>query len=358
MLRIESLAGDGAKSLERIASGEAVDAALSACPEGEVRDTLAALFGAAGSMAPPASGASIGEFEVAEVLSGADRPLCVRTKDPFYDGIETREIALKQLPKADSKTRAKQFLTQTQVAAAGSESVAEILGFHVEGEGADGVPFLVRRFVPGVSLAAIYEKLQEEEVPPDSPTWRLAAGARGGGANVIGAKIVCRIGQFSSKALADVHAKGAIHGGLHPGNLICDDTVRPTVVDFGISPAAAPHEAPEVITASDRPAARNHLSDLYVLGVILYHGLTRVPIFGEGTTEEIEARSLKAKPDHPTKHNFKASKEMSTITLGLLEKDPNKRFKDAAELAEDLDRYHKNDKIKRKAPSLMGRLFG
>lgn len=357
MLRIESLAGDGAKALERIASGEAVDAGLSSCPEGEVRDALSALFAATGSMTAPAAGARLGEFEIEEVLSAAGRPLCLRTKDPFYEGIETREIVLKQLPAADAKSRARQILTQVQVAAARSEAAAEILGLHVEAANG-GVAFLVRRFVPGVSLASIYEKLQVEEVPPDSPTWRLAAGARGGGANVIGAKIVCRIGQFAANALAEVYAKGAIHGGLHPGNLICDDTVRPSVVDFGIAPAIAPYEAPEVIAAGDRAAARSHLSDLYVLGVILYHGLTRVPIFGSGSTQEIEARTLKAKPDHPTKHNFKASKEMSTITLGLLEKDPAKRFKDASELADDLDRYHKNDKILRKAPSLMGRLFG
>ena len=353
MIRIDTLAGDGDRILGSVVENGS-DAAVAEADATLAESLRALLQSPSGNAEAPAVGAMLGEFEVLETLSAPGRPLCVRAKDPFYEGIETRELALKELPRGDLKSRARAIRTQSVVAQAGSDCAAEIFGFHVEADRA----FVVRRFVQGVPLSEILQTLKQEEVPPDSPTWRLAAGARGGGANVTGAKIVCRIGQYTAKALVDVGAKGAIHGCLKPANLVCDDTVKPTVVDFGCGEPVAPYEAPEVIRADDRAEARDAAADLYSLGVILHESLTRRPIFGEGSAAEIEQRTLTDKPDKPTKHNFKASKEMTIISLALLEKDPARRFANAAELHDDLDRYHRNDPIRRKAGGLLSRLFG
>lgn len=70
------------------------------------------------------------------------------------------------------------------------------------------------------------------------------------------------------------------------------------------------------------------------------------------------ALMLTQEPIRPTKANFEAHREMETITLALLEKEPAARYASARELHADLDRYHKNEPIARKGPGLLKRLFG
>jgi hypothetical protein len=84
----------------------------------------------------------------------------------------------------------------------------------------------------------------------------------------------------------------------------------------------------------------------------MWFGLTRKQVF------DSDAAVAKEKPQSPLKFNFKASNEMSTITLALLERDPAKRYHTAKELRDDLDRYHTNVPIERKGPGLFARLFG
>ncbi|MFG0320247.1 MAG: serine/threonine protein kinase, partial [Planctomycetota bacterium JB042] len=281
-------------------------------------------------------------------LSADGAPLTVKV-----EGEDGTSLVVKQLPDGDEVARARALHAQAATAAADSPAAARPVGFAVE----DGRAFVVRPFVEGVSLAAILATLKAEEVPPDAPTWRLAAGARGGGANVTGAKMVCRIGQYAAQALVDVHARGAVHGALKPENLICDDTVKPTVTDFGCGHPRPPYDAPEVVSATDRATARDALADLYALGAVLHESLTRQALF-EGDAAAVEQATLSRKPISPLKLNFKASKEMTTITLALLEKSPGDRYASAAELKADLDRYHTNEPIERKPKGLLKRLFG
>ncbi len=353
MISIDSLRGPAEAALGRLVEpgASAPDSILVGVDPG-VRERLAPLLTTVGDRsAAPAEGAKVGGFDVHEVLSRAGAALCLRVSDPKD---RERSLVLKEIDAAGPAARVQAIATQIEVASSGSHAAALPIGF----EAAGGRVYVVRPFIAGVTLAKILEALAVEEVPPDSPTWRLAAGARGGGANVTGAKMVCRIGQFSSAALADVHAKGAVHGALKPENLICDDTVKPTLVDFGCGHPSAPFEAPEVIGAGDRAAARGPAADLYALGVIMHRCLTRKPLFGDGDVAYIEQATLSQKPISPLKVNFKASNEMTTITLALLEKDAKDRYASAADLKADLDRYHKNEPIQRKQKGLLKRLFG
>lgn len=350
MIQVDTLDAAAEAALRSLVDAGAAlpQEALATVAEPRTREALASLLVVATERAPvPAVRARLGPFEVREVMSGPDAALCVRT------AAEGGEVVLKELDDATVAGRARTLLAQLLVARSASSAVARPLGF----AGVGGHVFIVRPHVPGTSLARILATLAAEEVPPDAPTWRLAAGARGGGANVTGAKMVCRIGQFTAQALADVHAAGAVHGALKPENLICDDTVKPTVTDFGCGHPEPPYEAPEVIRAEDRERARDAVADLYALGAVLHLCLTRRALFG-GDPAQVEQATLAERPVRPLKVNFKASREMDTISMALLEKDPTRRYRSAMELKDDLDRYHRNDPIVRRPPGLLERLFG
>jgi serine/threonine protein kinase len=317
---------------------------------GDARDAIARILDSKNvdaSAAAMGSGRRIGAFEILNVLSKPGRPPCFEARDGEH------HVVLKPLAGDRPLDRGRALAAQGAAAAAGSPALLAPLGFVVEG----GCAYVVRPYLPGVSLAAIVETLLVEEVPPDAPTWRLAAGARGGGANVTGAKVVCRIGQYAAEALVALHAKGAVHGAVKLENLICDDTVKPTLVDAGNGHAMPPSDPPEVVAAPDRGAARGPASDLWALGAVMHRCLTRRPLF-EGDAAAVERAITREKPASPLKANFKASQEMTIVTLALLERDPARRYSSAAELKADLDRYHTNEPIQRKAPGLFSRLFG
>lgn len=330
-------------ALDTAAKDPSADAAsvASAITDLAAREALAAAL-TAKQATPPAAGASFCGATVEAQLSKPGRLATLKFKRG--DAL----LVAKSIPGAKVSERARAIASQIRASKAAAPHFAAPLGIAVE----QGVGWVIRPFVPGVTLTEIMAILAKEEVPPDAPTWRLAAGARGGGANVTGAKMVCRFGQHVAEALEALHPKQVVHGAIKAENLVCDDTVKPTLVDAGIGTPATPYEAPEVLAASDRAAARNALSDLWALGALMWFGLTRRQVF------ESDAAVAKEKPQSPLKFNFKASNEMSTITLALLEKDPAKRYANAKELREDLDRYHTNVPILRKGPGLLSRLFG
>jgi serine/threonine protein kinase len=341
MIAVEALQ-EAESALASLAAGGRLDAV------GPAADLLRPLLESAPSQVE-GNIARIDNLTVAETLSAPGRPLTLKMADPTT----ARTLVYKALPDGDATRRARALLAQARLARVQHESVARVRGVHAEA----GRVFIVRDFIEGVPLHRIMETLKGESVPPDAPTWRLAAGARGGGANVTGAKIVCRIGEHAASALAAAAAADVAHGALKESNLIVDPTVRPTVVDFACGNPRPPYEAPEVLQGGGSDAARGAAADLYALGVVLYQCLTRVPVF-EGDEATVRQATLKAKPARPSKHNFKTGKPMETITLALLEKDPARRYPSAAALQADLDRYHRNEPIERRPDSLLGRLFG
>jgi serine/threonine-protein kinase len=343
MIAVEALQ-EAESALAAVAAGKALESV-----GGAAADRLRPLLAFGPSAASAAAPASVDSMPVVETLSAPGRPLTVKVND----AASARTLVFKALPDGNLARLARAVLAQVRLARVEHEAIAKVRGLHAEA----GRLFVVRDYVEGVPLHRIMEILKAEAVPPDAPTWRLAAGARGGGANVTGAKIVCRIGEHAASALAAAVAAGVVHGSLKEENLIVDPTVRPTVVDFGCGNPRVPFEAPEVLASSAPETARGEASDLYALGVVLYQCLTRKPVF-EGDEAAVRQATAKTRPSRPSKHNFKTGKPMETITMALLEKEPGRRYPSAAALRDDLDRYHRNEPIERRSDSLLGRLFG
>ena len=96
---------------------------------------------------------------------------------------------------------------------------------------------------------------------------------------------------------------------------------------------------------SGNNAAVGSVTDVYGLGAVLYQLLTGHPPFAGGTTYETIKLVLDTEPRQPRLLNPKIDRDLSTICLKSLEKDPKRRYPSALALAEDLERWLKHEPI-------------
>jgi serine/threonine protein kinase/Tfp pilus assembly protein PilF len=154
------------------------------------------------------------------------------------------------------------------------------------------------------------------------------------------------------------HEHGILHRDIKPGNILLDAQGEPLLTDFGL---AGLMEAESTITRTldvmgtpsymaPEQAAGDHTkiskaTDIYGLGAVLYQLLTDHPPFAGGTTYETIRLLLNTEPRQPRLWNRKIDRELSTICLKCLEKDPKRRYSSALALAEDLEHWLKHEPI-------------
>jgi serine/threonine-protein kinase len=161
-------------------------------------------------------------------------------------------------------------------------------------------------------------------------------------------------------AMTAVHAAGLLHLDLKPSNILLDSAVDaawtdacPKVADFGIArpltdlgasststagPWGTPsYMAPEQV-AGDR-AGLGPAADIYALGAILYELVTGRPPFLAASPIDTLNQIREAEPASPRRLNSSVPRDLDTICLRCLRKDPNRRYPSAQALADDLDRF-------------------
>jgi serine/threonine protein kinase len=160
---------------------------------------------------------------------------------------------------------------------------------------------------------------------------------------------VARLGQQAASAMAYAHAQGTMHRDLKPGNLLLDATGHLWVADFGLAKAVEQqgisrtgdvvgtlaYMAPEQL--GGKPESR---SDIYSLGLTLYEMLTLQPAYDgrEGYSQMIR----KVSEGHiasPRKLNPEAPRDLETIVLKAIAREPGARYATAQGLADDLQFY-------------------
>ena len=154
------------------------------------------------------------------------------------------------------------------------------------------------------------------------------------------------------------HEHGILHRDIKPGNILLDAKGEPHLTDFGLARlvesessvtqtldvlGTPSYMAPE--QAAGGTAKVSKAIDVYGLGAVLYQLLTGNPPFAGGTTYETIKLLLETEPRQPRLLNPKIDRELSTICVKCLEKDPQRRYSSALAPAEDLEHWLKHEPI-------------
>lgn len=201
--------------------------------------------------------------------------------------------------------------------------------------GRDGeATFIVSAFVHGETLAA---RIKRDKLAPRAAAALTAAVA---------------------DAVHYAHTRGVVHRDLKPTNIILDKQGAPHVTDFGLARRLSSDESVTVsgqvlgtlaYMSPEQALGEAHRagprSDVYSLGAVLYELLTGEPPF-TGTSPAVLRKLVELEPPRIRSSVAAAPRELESICLKCLEKDPERRYATALEFAEDLRRYLEHQPIR------------
>jgi hypothetical protein len=165
---------------------------------------------------------------------------------------------------------------------------------------------------------------------------------------------VAQIGRQAAQGLAYAHSRGVIHRDIKPSNLLLDHAGVVWITDFGLAKAeddgltatgdilgTLRYMAPERFRGGGDARA-----DIYALGQTLYELLTLRPAFATSDRLEMIERIKIEEPARPRSLDARIPRDLETIVLKAIEKDPTARYQTAEAMAEDLQRFLADEPIK------------
>ena len=157
-----------------------------------------------------------------------------------------------------------------------------------------------------------------------------------GSSSLAHARTVARIGRQVAEALDYAHHCGFLHRDIKPSNILLDPAGIAWVADFGLAKSAEPeetltHTGDIVGTLRYLPPERfqgrsDARGDVYSLGATLYELLTLRPVFEETERSRLIERVLLTEPIPPRQIDRHLPRDLETIILKAIEKDPSRRY--------------------------------
>ena len=261
----------------------------------------------------------LGEGAAGTVYRGWDREL-------------KRPVAIKVLRDFGRFNESMRRRFRGEAQAAAGLAHPNLVAVHDVGE-EDGVLFLVMELVEGSLLSEIL------------------------GRHGLAPREIARLLEKVCRGVGAAHGRGILHRDLKPGNILVTRDGEPKVFDFGLALVqgeTAVHQssvmagtplymAPEQITA--RPAELTPATDVYALGAILYEALTGHPPHRAESVGKVYGKVLNELPKPPRVANPGIPRDLETLCLHALEKDPSRRYPNADALAADLKRLLEGEPI-------------
>lgn len=172
-----------------------------------------------------------------------------------------------------------------------------------------------------------------------------------------------------ARALSCAHEAGVVHRDVKPSNIRIDTEGRVKLMDFGVARhlnlskmtltgdfrGTPNYAAPEQVDSKTHPVDAR--TDVHALGVTLYEIVTgRVPFAGE-TTAQTFRQILSKDPTPPRRLNSTISRDLETVILTALEKEPGRRYQTMSDFADDIDRLLQGEMIHAKPGGAVTRLW-
>ncbi|MGC1321962.1 MAG: protein kinase [Candidatus Udaeobacter sp.] len=282
----------------------------------------------------------LGDYQLMEEIGRGGQGLVYRARQKSLNRI----VALKviSLGRWATKAHIKRFHLEAEAAASLDHPC--IVPIHEIGE-SDGSCYFSMQLVEGRRL---------DEVIKSEPTPNRRA-----------AELILKL----ARTVHYAHKRGILHRDIKPGNILIDADGEPHLTDFGLArlierestitgtmveALGTPSYMPPEQAAGDA-AHLTSATDVYGLGAVFYHVLTGHPPFAGGTTYETVRLVLESEPRQPWLWNPKVDRDLSTICLKCLDKDPQRRYSSALALAEDLERWLKHEPIQARRTGVLTR---
>ncbi len=266
---------------------------------------------------------TINGFRATSELGRGGMGVVLKGHDPALD----RAVAIKILPSWRDAAGARERFEREAKAAAQVEH-PNVVSLHAVGHLPDGRPYLVMPYIQGPTL------LERLQAPPPLTSRELA-------------QIVAAI----ADGLDAVHQQGLVHRDVKPENILLSRDGTPLLMDFGLARrdhgevtvtldgevlGTPAYMSPEQARGDTRQVDRR--ADVYSLGVLLYQLLTGEQPF-RGNPRMMLNQVLHDEPRNPRSLNDRIPRDLETICLKAMQKEPGRRYPTAADLAADLRRW-------------------